>query len=634
MRSFSFALFLAILALAANRASSQAYVTENQSHHIYVDASNGSDGNSGAQNSPFKTVQAAINKANDLNRQGIGVKIIVGAGVYRESVGIYGYNQTGATLTVQAASTGTATISGSDVLKGWNQENATVYSHSWNYNFGTCAVPSGWPSNFANVARRTEMIFINNVPLTQVMTYADLRPGTFYVNEGSNVIHVAPPTYMDINSATVEAAVRKQTLNVGNRTNVVLRGLVFKHAANCINTSSANVYASSNVLIDSVQALWNNWGGLNVNASTGVTVKNSIASYNGGVGFQAGQDQKVLYSFNETDYNNWRGAMGALYDWGMGGAKLMLMRNTTVQDHFSYRNQAQGLWFDTDNKNITIKSSTLSHNVMAALQIERNEGPMVLENSHLCSSGIGANILTSEGLTIQNNTFYNNSGTGSGQAEIFIAGQPGGKWITDWQTGQSYDLFTKNLVLSGNTFENASSGQNVFGTYLSGADWSDFANSLNASNNKWYDPTTSSSFKIVNGKVVTLSGWRSATGTDYSSSWGKPATSPAGACSVPTPSFNDFAVDLDKEKYTMSAGKAVVKVRLNSYGYGTVKLQAKGMPSNVGASFSQQSLVSGVVTLTVSANKYAANQNVPITLWAVAGSRVHSVTVYVHVIPA
>src|ERR1035437_5917979 len=117
MRSFSFALFLAILALAANRASSQAYVTENQSHHIYVDASNGSDGNSGAQNSPFKTVQAAINKANDLNRQGIGVKVIVGGGVSRESVGIYGNNQTGPTLPVQAPSTGTATISGSDVLK-------------------------------------------------------------------------------------------------------------------------------------------------------------------------------------------------------------------------------------------------------------------------------------------------------------------------------------------------------------------------------------------------------------------------------------------------------------------------------------------------------------------------------------
>jgi hypothetical protein len=39
-----------------------------------VDARLGSDANSGAQSSPFKTVQAAVNKANLLNQQGTGVK--------------------------------------------------------------------------------------------------------------------------------------------------------------------------------------------------------------------------------------------------------------------------------------------------------------------------------------------------------------------------------------------------------------------------------------------------------------------------------------------------------------------------------------------------------------------------------
>src|ERR1700693_3204830 len=105
MRSLYFALILAILAVGVNRASSQAYITENQGTYLYVDAQNGSDGNSGAQNSPVRTVQAGINKANALNRKGIGVKVIIGAGVYREFVDISGYSQTGATMTVEAAST-------------------------------------------------------------------------------------------------------------------------------------------------------------------------------------------------------------------------------------------------------------------------------------------------------------------------------------------------------------------------------------------------------------------------------------------------------------------------------------------------------------------------------------------------
>ena len=116
----------------------------------------------------------------------------------------------------------------------------------------------------------------------------------------------------------------------------------------------------------------------------------------------------------------------------MGGAKLFQMRTSSVQNHFSYNNQAQGLWFDTDNQNITIDGGTLVGNVMAGLQIERDEGPLTVQNSHFCSSGQGINVLTSPNLVIKNNTFYNNSGTNKYQAQIFIAGQAGGRIITDY----------------------------------------------------------------------------------------------------------------------------------------------------------------------------------------------------------
>lgn len=626
-----------VVGTLAPRASSQASVLENQTTSLYVDAQKGSDGNPGSSSAPLKTIQAAVNKANANNQKSIGTKVIVNAGVYRESVSINPVSgQTSVPLTVQAAVTGTAIISGANVLGNWSGDPSysSAYETTWAPAVGTCGIPSGWPTNFSSIALHTEMIFVNGTPLTQVLSHSQLRAGTFYVNESAGMVYVWPAPGTNMQMALVETATRQKTLSVVGRTNVVLRGLVLTQAANCLNTSGATVTSGSNILIDSVQANWNNWGGLGVFSSNYVTVKNSIANYNGGIGFQGSKDQNTLFSFNESDYNNWRGAQAAFYEWAMGGTKFFQMRSTTVQDHFSYNNQGEGLWFDTDNKNITVDGATLVGNVTAGLQIERNEGPVTVENSNFCSSGVGINLLTSEQVKIQNNTFYNNGATNKYQAQIYLAGQAGGISIRDWQTGQTYDLFTKGLVLTGNTVVDGATGQNVFGTYLSGSDWSDFANSLNAGNNRWYDANAASSFKIPNGKVVNLSGWQSTVGTDYSSSWGAPSTSPAGACAVPTPKYADFNVILNSGNLTMTSGTVAATARIKSFGFGTVNLSISGLPSGVTASISNGSLVSGAATITFTASSWAVNQTVPVTLWAVSGSRVHTVTFNLHVVPA
>jgi len=629
------ALLPAILVISGIRASAQAQITKGQATYIYVDAASGSDGNSGSKTSPLKTIQAAVDRADNNNINNIATQIIVNSGVYRESVNIGTYRSTQATVTIQAAATGGAIIDGADVLDNWSLTSSGIYTHGWTANLGTCDIPAGWPGNIPAIARRTEMLFVNGVPLTQVMDRSQLRPGTFFVSESSSLIYMDPPSGVKVSSATIEAAIRPLTLNIAGRDNIVLRGLVFRHAASCINTPSVVVNSSSNILFDSDQAMWNNWAGIGVFGTNNVTIQNSVASYNGGVGFMSANDQYVLFNYNESDYNNWRGAQGALYDWGMGGAKFMYMRSTTVQNHYSYHNQAQGLWIDTDNKDVTINHVTLSGNTMAALQLEADEGPITLENSNLCRSGAGVNILNVENLTIKNNNFYNNSGTGIfDPAEIFVAGYAGGHPLYDWLTGQYYNLMTKGTVLSGNTFEDAGSGQYVFGTYLAGGDWSQFATTLNASNNRWYDPDTMSDFKIPGSKAVTLAEWQSATGTDYSSRWGKASMSPAGACAIPSTTFPDFAVSLNRPGYSMTSGAATGLVSVVSYNYRTVNIWFTGLPNGVSASLSTRHLTSGLVTIEFRASRTAAWRTVPVTLWAVSGNRVHSVTFNLSVTPS
>ncbi len=539
-------ILLASLAIAGARARCQANITESQTTAIYVDSQTGSDaalntmsaGTTlattslvGTSVAPLQTIQAAINLATLQNQQNIGAKIIVNPGVYRESINI-GASQTTAPLTIEASTTGSSVISGSDVLTGWKYESGGIYYHSWTYNFGQCAIPTGWPY-ISPLGRRTEMVFVNGTSLAQVLSESALSPGKFYVDEYTNQLLIKPPINTNMSTAVIEAATRSQILNISGHSNVVVRGLVIEHARSCINHSAASITSSNGVLVDSVQANWNNWGGLEITSSSNITVQYTTANHNGGVGLHGYRDVSSFWTNNKTDYNNWRGAEGGLYDWGMGGFKSLKMHTATVQYHHSYGNQAQGLWFDTDNKNITINNVYLSNNRLANLQLEANEGPIVVKNSHLCNGLAGVELLNSAKTTFQYNTFYNNGTSGQlYDAQIFIGGRKGGHVIYDWQTGAYYDLFTKDMVLTGNTFEDSNYGQFVFGTYLGGGDWSDFANTLNSGSNHWYDPHTTYAYKIPNGVKVNFSGWKNTVGTDYTSSWALPSTSPAGACAV------------------------------------------------------------------------------------------------------
>ena len=309
----------------------------------------------------------------------------------------------------------------------------------------------------------------------------------------------------------------------------------------------------------------------------------------------------------------------------------MLAHNATVKNHYAYRNQAQGLWFDTDNKNITIENATLSENVLASLQLEANEGPISLTGSKLCSSGSGVNLINTEKLTMTGNTFYNNSGTNRWQGQIFLAGKSGGRKINDWETDQAYDLYTAGTVMTGNVLQDTKAGQYVFATFLSGSDWTRFADSLSSNSNHWYDGSTKNAFKIPNGKIVDLASWQLETRADLASYWGT-VTTAATSCKVPSSMFTDFSVNADNYAYTMSGGKAVVNLLVNSYGFGAVSLVAYGVPAGVTAHFSKSSLLSGATQLTLTSSTTAVTKTVPITIFVSSGARVHSVTVSVAVV--
>ena len=618
-----------------NHAFAQANVNESEPVTLYVSAASGSDSNPGTNVLPLRTIQAGIDAAVVQNRKGLGVKLLVEPGAYREAVTINPL-PTSAALTLQAVTPGTAYIDGADVLSNWYAAGNGVYTASWNDSVTGCPLPSGWYSDMPPVALANEMLFINGAMMTQVMSASQLRPGTFYVNTTAKQIEADPPQGTEVSTSQIEVAARRSTLTINATHNLVVRGMVLQHGASCMNTTAATVNSGTNILFDSDVVLWNNWSGLGISTGTDVTVRNTIANYNGGVGLAAFQGLQELWQNNETSYNNWRGAMIGLYDFGQGGTKLMHIHGGTVTGQSSYYNQAQGLWFDTDNINIKISGADLIGNLVGNLQLELSQGPISVENSSMCS-GSGVQILESDGISMTGNHFYNNGGTTFQNAQLFVAGKAGGRSVTNWQTNVTTNLITKNMALSGNSFTALGTDQYVFNTYLNGNDWSEFTNSFSSRNNEWYNASNTVDFGIPANNKVSFSSWKGETGQDYNSTWALSNEAETN-CTAPKTSYPDFQILAHNAasyvaSYSMDAGHVSIPLQIRSFDYGSVSLSVSGLPSGVSSSFSTSSLTSGSSVLTLTAASNSVKRTVPVTIFATSGSRVHSVTVEVAVSP-
>ncbi len=649
MRGISFAvtaLTFAALAVSGKSAHAQANVTESNSNYIYVDAMNGKDSNAGTQSAPVRTVQAGFYKADtQFNHKGQGSRVEILPGTYRETVAVWPtYKHTSAPITLEAVTPGTVTIAGSDVYTGWADEGAgAIFDHGWSYKFGACPLPNAWPSGLQPIVFRREMVIVNGTPLTQVLDAGLLTPGTFFVDQTNSRLRVAPPSGVDLNAATVEVATRPTTLTVSGRTNFVVRGIGMEHAANCIGSEGGEVSKSSNVLVDKIWASTNNWGGFGVWSVNDVTIQNSVASYNGGFGMNLARSTNLLLSNTEMDYNNWRGAQGAFYDWGMGAIKFWQIHGATVKDIYAYNNHAQGLWFDTDNRDITVDNANLAGNLLGNLQVELNAGPISMTNSVLCYGGLGANLNSSSNFSLTNSKLFDNGGpgvVGSIQGEVYIAGPNSGRHFSDWQTGQYHNVTTSDITLTGNIIEDWSySNENVIGTYVSGSAWTNFVKTLVSDENTWYDPNRPTAFSVTGGHRQALNQWQSATGADKNSVWSEPVYSALQqrSCKPAGPAQSDFGVFTDRRIYQASKGSVNINLMQKSFGSTFANAQATitatGLPADASMLLAAPTVLpvkasaNSMRMLTIAPGAHATKGvAIPVTLVATANGRVHTVT--------
>lgn len=608
---------------------------------IYVDAVHGNDGNNGSKSAPLKTIGAGVTMALANNYNSIGSKVIINPGTYREAVTINGGGSrtTSLPMTFQAATTGTAIISGADVVSGWTVDsgNPKLYQNNWPYKFGVCAAQPP-PSPFQQeITLREEMIIVNGTALTQVLSQSSMLPGTFFVDDAHAEAYIYPPSGTNMSTATVEVATRPHLLQENGQSNVVFRGLTVQYANTCHEDAAVIVDAhAQNVLFDTDSFVWNNAEGLLFTTAEYFTVQNSTAYHNGEVGFFSHQVKFDLWQNDITEFNNWRGAQGAFYVWDSGGAKWMWDHDGTYTNFSSFFNQGNGVAWDTDQLNVTLNGMISSGNITNGIQVEKSEGPFVINNSYVCNNNLlnasqrgGIVVRNSELVSVTGTTLYGNSGI-----QVAIVGVSGGIPINNWETGQGYNLITKNMVSTGNAI--SGSAPEIFSdSYLGGADWNTFVSTLTSNSNTYYAGSNSNTMAWAipapaTGTMVDLHSWQTTTAQDSLSSW-KSSSAPSqcvASASAPdywlgSGSYNGVALD--------ASGHAYFDVSAFGFGgiSGNIALTSDGISEVPGltASYSPASIpTNGSSLLTVAASTTTATGTYPITILGNLGNITRTIT--------
>jgi hypothetical protein len=631
-------LFLSIFAFAAAPCWSQAVVNEGlETAAIYVDTVKGNDSNSGSQTAPLKTIGASVTKAMANNDANIGTKVIINPGTYRESVTIGSTRKsTTMPITFQAATNGTVFVSGSALIGGWSLYNgsSTVYQASWPYKFGVCPVQAPPAPAQQQIVLQPEMLIVNGTSLTQVLNTASLLPGTFYVD--GSLVYMYPPSGTNVTTATIETATLPMIWQISGQSDVVVRGLTFEYSNACPQNAAVMVGGNStNILFDTDNFIWNNAMGVDFSTVENFTVQNSVANYNGQVGFASHEVKNSLWQNNQANYNNWRGAQGAFYTWETGGTKWMWDHNATYKNMVANFNLANGVAWDTDNETVSFTSGVEAMNLVNGMQIEKTEGPLTVSNTYFCYDNLlnvtqrgGVAVRNSEQVSLSATTMYDNLVN-----QFVIVGQPGGIEISNWETGQTYNLITEKFSASSNVFNGATEA--VFSdSYLGSADWNAFVSSVKSNDNTFY-ASSSTSFVVPtpkSGTDITLAQWQSATGQDKSSSW--KSTSAPSACNVAASAKDFWVTSSTYSGATISGGSATINIGTFGLGgiTGNLALSVDGVSevSGLSAKFSASSIpVTGNAVLTISAKSGTAPGTHPITILANQGNITHTVTVSV-----
>ena len=517
--------------------------------YVNVNHTNADNGNSGlSPDQPFKSLQHAINLAKDKRS-----KIIIYPGHYRSYIDIVSNEL----MILEATNPGQVYISGSDIYTEWLEED-TLYVHEWSFDWGYFDDSDFCfgPCQLSDYQKRRELIFIDSVPVKQVVKINDLGPNTFYIDEVNDRILLKPPDSVNMNTATVEVATRGYniynegrngslvTATIFNDAGLIIRGITFQHTANTAHQDALTIFNTTNLLVENCIFQWNNGVGFEMLNCSNVTVKNCITRYNGERGMGAGGGESIIIDDVKIYENNWRTNAPKIIAHDAAGIKLYgSINNCTLNNIQAWNNYCSAVWFDWNNGNYTIRNSTINNNQKSGIMLEASRKSAYVRNCTLMYNGDGIMGYGHANVTVDSCfMFANNNQISLGQDGRTV-GQD-----EDWE------INCEDWTIKNSTIVSASPSQGMisFFEYFNPSSHAsnNYYTTATADSNRYYHPRGDVQWPdgvSVSGGQLTLDQWRNQTGQDIHSVWAKPDAEEVGGNKPPVASlkyefFNDTIV--------------------------------------------------------------------------------------------
>ena len=488
--------------------------------HVDNTRTGASDGNAGTAGSPLATVQEGLSRAHRAKVKGLNARVLIHPGTYRESLTISAASQSTEQpiLRLEAVQPGSVVISGSDVWTGWQTTGSGVWYHHWPYNWGLAPLPSGESRVPEDIVRRREMVFVDGAHAEQVLSYSQLRPGSFFVSESEDRLYLWPVDSGNLNERFVEVAVRHDLLRVNGLSNFVVDGLVFEHASQPFGFPAAQIAGSRNVEVANVTLRWNNWTGFSVWNTSDVTVRNSSAVNNGGGGMLLGRLTSARIEDVATRDNNWRGASGGYTGWSIAGIKAVSVHDVVITGHHSENNAMRGMWLDTYIERVLIDASRWCDNGLNGFYVEATQGPVIVKDTIICNNDQDG-LLSSNAtdLALLDSTICRNRG-----AQILISGDPE-RSFTDPATGKRFSIPpARHWTISGTTIVDSQGNGPLIYTWVGQSFVDEFLSTLSSNHNTWGSARVDRPFWLGGSTTADFGTWQQLTRQDLNSNYTDP----------------------------------------------------------------------------------------------------------------
>ena len=315
------------------------------------------DTNPGTAEKPFRTIGAAA------ERVAAGDRVVIGTGVYRESVKITAGGTAEKPIVFESAPAAHVVVTGADVLSELEREPGSdnVYSVVWPHRFISWNKTHAHPNNdYHLVIGRAEQVLAGGYALRQVLSRDRLSRGTFFADLEAKRLFVWDAANRKLtdswSSPLIEASTRPLIWQVEGE-HVHTRGIRFRYAANQAQHGAVKLKGSHGLLEDCVVERMNTSGASFT--GTDITVRRCVFRDNGQLGFSAGGAHRLLFTDCLVENNNTKGFNRG---WEAGANKLVLCRGVVLEKSRFVRNRGHGVWFDIGNEECTVRNCLIAEN--------------------------------------------------------------------------------------------------------------------------------------------------------------------------------------------------------------------------------------------------------------------------------